>query len=92
MSEQAFIIIGILLGTIFLILLGLALDINHLEKKITKLTAENEQLQEQPTETAEDIAQPLVCPECKINDELILISEEKEMWYCDTCKKMIKKE
>ena len=38
-----------------------------------------------------DQEQPFVCPECKVNDELILVSQERGMWYCDTCKKMIKK-
>ena len=47
-----------------------------------------------PTDQPEDHhkEQPFVCPECEINDDLILVSEEKGMWYCETCQKMIKKE
>jgi hypothetical protein len=56
--------------------------LKRLEKTIKPLP-----LVDQP----KDQQQPFVCPECKINDELILISEEKEMWYCETCQKMIKK-
>ena len=90
MSDAATIVIIVFLDIAILTVIILL----YLEnRKLSKVIAKLQRAQEQPVTavSAEDEEQPLVCPECKDNRDLMLISESQNMWFCDTCKKMIKK-